>query len=140
MWKCEKCSKEFIKKPSNHFCVKANSVAEYIALQDENLREKLHQIREVILSVSPSVTEKISWHMPTFTLGKNQIGFAVHKNHVGLMMFGYMTDLPQIENLYNYKKSKGAIHLPHDKPLDCDFVKKIATWRLFKNYDQKSSI
>jgi len=69
MWKCPKCGREFKNTEQDHFCVKPNSVDEYIAAQPENVRPLLQSIRETIRAAAPEATEKISWRMPTFWQG-----------------------------------------------------------------------
>ena len=35
MWTCPKCGKQFSKEDQNHFCLKPESIDEYIAAQPE---------------------------------------------------------------------------------------------------------
>jgi len=35
MWKCPKCGREFARQNQDHYCVKPQSIDEYIAAQDE---------------------------------------------------------------------------------------------------------
>lgn len=35
MWKCPKCGREFARRNQDHYCVKPQSIDEYIAAQDE---------------------------------------------------------------------------------------------------------
>lgn len=35
MWKCPKCGREFARQNQGHYCVKPQSIDEYIAAQDE---------------------------------------------------------------------------------------------------------
>ena len=43
MWKCPKCGREFKVKDQSHFCMKPQTIDEYIAAQEESLRPRLQQ-------------------------------------------------------------------------------------------------
>jgi len=66
MWQFSKCEPEFKNSNQDHFCLKPNSIDEYIAAQPDDVRPLLHGIRETIRAAAPEATEKISWQMPTF--------------------------------------------------------------------------
>lgn len=83
MWKCPKCGREFKNKEQDHFCVKPNSIDEYIAAQPEDVQSLMQSIRGTIRAAAPEATEKISWQMPTFWQGENLIHFAAFKNTSG---------------------------------------------------------
>ena len=85
MWQCEKCGREFSKVNQSHFCgEKPASIDDYIAMQPEEHRDLLSEVRRVILDAAPLAEERMSYHMPTFWLGSNLIHFALHKNHLGI--------------------------------------------------------
>jgi len=129
MWKCLRCGREFKNTEQDHFCVKPNSIDEYIAAQPEDVRPLLQNIREAIRAAAPEATEKISWQMPTFWQGEDLIHFVVVKKHIGLYPGGEATsDFP--ERLTGYKTSKGAIQLPLGKPIDYELITDIVRWRL----------
>ncbi|MBP3041496.1 DUF1801 domain-containing protein [Bacillaceae bacterium Marseille-Q3522] len=113
----------------DHFCVKPNSIDEYIAAQPEDVRPLLQSIRETIRAAAPEATEKISWQMPTFWQGENLIHFAAFKKHIGLYLGGEATTV-FTERLAGYKTSKGAIQLPLGKPIDYELITDIVRWRL----------
>ncbi len=129
MWTCPKCGREFKNTEQDHFCVKPNSIDEYIAAQPEEVRPLLQGIRETIRAVAPEATEKISWQMPTFWQGENLIHFAAFKKHVGLYPGGEATT-HFAERLAGYKTSKGAIQLPLGKPIDYELIADIVRWRV----------
>lgn len=72
----------------------------------------LLNVRLAIKQVLPDATEKISWQMPTFWLGRNLIHFAAQKNHLGIYP-GEAAMIHFAPRLTEYKTSKGAIHLPY---------------------------
>ena len=144
MWKCPKCGRDFKNTEQDHFCVKPNSIDEYIAAQQKDVQPLLRSIRETIHAAAPEAIEKISWQMPTFWQGENLIHFAAFKKHIGLYPGGEAT-LKFAERLVGYKTSKGAIQLPLDKPIDYELITDIVRWRLkqvegleWQNFQPKS--
>lgn len=129
MWKCSKCEREFKNTNQDHFCVKPNSIDEYIAAQPDDVRPLLHDIRETIRAAAPEAKEKISWQMPTFWQGENLIHFAVFKKHIGLYP-GVEATSEFKERLAGYKTSKGTIQLPLGKPIDFELITDIVRWRI----------
>ena len=129
MWKCPKCGREFKNMEQDHFCVKPNSIDEYIDAQPEEIRPLLQRIRETIRDAAPKATEKISWQMPTFWQRENLIHFAAFKKHIGLYPGGEATSI-FAERLEGYKTSKGAIQLPLAKPIDYELITDIVRWRV----------
>ncbi len=127
MWICPKCGKTLTREDQQHFCVKPESIDEYIAQQAEFVQPRLQAIRETIRSAIPDAQEKISWSMPTFWKGKNLIHFAAFKKHIGLYPGGEATEA-FADRLTGYDTSKGAIRLPHDKELPLELIRNIAVW------------
>ena len=76
MWKCPKCGRIFKREGQDHYCGRIETVDQYIEEQDENVRPRLNEIRQVIRSAIPEAQEKISWSMPTYWKGQNLIHFA----------------------------------------------------------------
>jgi len=129
MWKCPKCGRELKNMEQDHFCIKPDSIDEYIDSQREDVRPLLQRIRETIRDAAPEAIEKISWHMPTFWQGENLIHFAAFRKHIGLYPGGEATT-EFAERLAAYKTSKGAIQLPLDKPIDYELIADIVKWRV----------
>jgi len=135
MWKCPKCGKEFKNTDQNHFCVKPESIDDYIAGQPEELIPILEKVRETIRKAAPDATEKISWQMPTYWQKENLIHFCAHKNHLGIHP-GLVERIPFQDRLAEYKTSKGAIQFPYNKPIDYDLIADITRWRVSCVEDQ----
>ncbi len=134
MWKCQKCGREFKNKNQNHFCDEhPKTIDEYIAMQPENVRIFLNQIRNTINSVLPDAQERMSWNMPTYWKKHNIIHFASFKNHIGLYP-GPRAIENFADRLIEYKTSKGTVQLPYSKPLPLDLVADIAKW-CYENRD-----
>jgi uncharacterized protein YdhG (YjbR/CyaY superfamily) len=127
MWTCPKCGKELTRKDQQHYCLKPQSIDEYISLQDEGVRPRLETIRKTIRAAVPKAQEKISWSMPTYWKGRNIIHFAASKKHLGLYPGGEATDV-FADRLIGIDTSKGTIRLPYNKPLPRELIAEIAAW------------
>ncbi|MBR2539657.1 MAG: DUF1801 domain-containing protein [Mogibacterium sp.] len=127
MWKCPKCGREFARQNQDHYCVKPQSIDEYIAAQDEGIQPMLMEIRTILKSVLPEAEERISWSMPTYWKGGNIIHFAASKSHLGIYP-GEEAIVAFAEELSEYSVSKGTIRVPYDKPLPTELIEKIARW------------
>ena len=127
MWKCPKCGREFKNREQDHYCIKPESIEQYIEFQEEVAQPYLRAIRDTIHNAIPEAQERISWSMPTFWKKRNLIQFAAFKNHIGLYPGPEAVDAFQ-DRLTGYFTSKGTIRLPYQEPLPLDLVADIATW------------
>jgi len=128
MWKCPKCGREFANANQNHFCGdEIKAIDAYIAEQPEEIRPLLNQVRDTLRAALPDAEERISWRMPTFWKKHNIIHFAGFKNHIGIYP-GAEAIMHFADKLTDYKTSKGAIQLPHNKPLPLELIAEIAKW------------
>lgn len=107
----------------------AASVDEYISRYSGEAKARMIKLRSLILGSNPGITEKISWDMPTFSLGKTLVFFAGAKNHLGfyptpsgIEAFG--------SRLSEYKTSKGGVQFPYNKPMPCDLIREIVMFRI----------
>ena len=126
-WKCPKCGREFSRQDQAHFCDKPKTIDDYILSQDENIRPKLNEVREILRSAIPDAEERISWSMPTYWKGQNLIHFAASKKHIGIYPGGEATTI-FADELTGIDVSKGTIRLPYDKELPAELIAKIAKW------------
>ena len=130
MWKCPKCGRTFKNENQSHYCGKApKTVEEYILAQDEEIRDQLQNVRQVLVSRLPDATEKISWSMPTYWKDHNIIHFAAQKKHIGLYpgpeaVAFFSAKLDQA----GLKYSKGSIQIPYSDRLPLDLIAEIADW------------
>ncbi len=114
-WKCPKCGRTFKKQDQPHYCGKPETVEEYIEAQEETVRPRLREIRDILRKALPEAEECISWSMPTYRKGRNIIHFAAAKKHIGIYPGGEATTV-FAEELAGMDVSKGTIRLPHDAP------------------------
>ena len=128
MWTCPKCGREFKNRNQDHYCGKApETIDEYIAGQPEPCQPYLREVREALHAALPEAEEKISWSMPTYRKKRNIISFACFQKHIGLYPGPEAVEM-FYEQLRDYRTSKGAVHLPYDKPLPVELIKAIAKW------------
>lgn len=127
MWKCPKCGREFKNREQDHYCIKPESIDQYIEFQDEAVRPYLQAVRGAIHNAIPEAQEKISWSIPTFWKKRNLLQFAAFKNHIGLYPGPEAVEAFQ-ERLTPYFTSKGAIRLPYQDPLPLELIGNIAKW------------
>lgn len=110
-----------------------NEVDMYIDQFSENVREKLIEMRKIILENAPEATESFAYGMPAYKLnGRPLVYFAGFKNHIGF----YATPSGHEEfkdELAGYKQGKGSVQFPIGNPLPLDLVKRIVLYRIKEN-------
>ena len=127
MWKCPKCGREFSRQGQDHYCMKPQTIDEYIAMQDEAVQPRLREVRGIIHSAIPEAEERISWSMPTFWKGRNLSHFAASKKHLGLYPGDEATRV-FAEALKDIDVSKGTIRIPWNRALPETLIREIARW------------
>jgi uncharacterized protein YdhG (YjbR/CyaY superfamily) len=121
---------------------KWKTVEEYIQASPKSVQVKLREIRKIIRSAVtrsvipggvPKMEEKITYGMPGYKLnGKPLVYFADWENHIGF----YATPSANIrfrKELSKYKKGRGSIQFPLDKPLPVSLIRKIVKFRAQEN-------
>jgi len=104
----------------------------YFADFNQEIIEKLEQIRNEIKNEILEVEECIKYAIPTFTFNnQNLIHFAAYKNHIGIYP-GSEAIVAFEKELKNYKTSKGAIQIPFPSELPFELIKKIANFNKSK--------
>ncbi|MBS4199181.1 DUF1801 domain-containing protein [Bacillus sp. FJAT-49732] len=109
-----------------------NTIDEYILQFPLETQEILNKIRNVIKEVAPEAEEKISYQMPAFSLHGNLVYFGAWKNHIGF----YPTSSginAFINEISEYKGTKGSIHFPLKKPIPYELISKIVKFRVAEN-------
>ncbi|MBP1767704.1 MAG: hypothetical protein H6P98_1819 [Candidatus Aminicenantes bacterium] len=111
---------------------KYKSVDEYIASFPEDTQVILKTLRRVIKGAAPQAEEAISYGIPTFKLKGNLVHFAAFKNHIGF--YPASSGIVAFKKeLFRYKRSKGTVQFPIDKPIPFNLVKKIVRYRVKEN-------
>ncbi|WP_336690306.1 MULTISPECIES: iron chaperone [unclassified Chryseobacterium] len=115
------------------------NIDEYIALFPE-IRDKLENLRKLILSQSFEIEEYIGYQMPAFRY-KNRpvVYFAGYKKHIGF--YPGAEGIKRFESEFKengYKFSKGAVQFPLNDNLPENLIKKIVQFRLEEINHKKS--
>ena len=106
------------------------TIDEYISTFPGEIQAILEKVRQAIHKAAPEATEIISYGIPAFNLnGKHLVFFAGWKHHISLYPIPAGDEAFQQE-LSHYKRAKGTIQFPFDKPIPYDFVGKIVTFRM----------
>ena len=106
-------------------------VAAYYNAQPSPHRETLVKMRERILAVLPTASERIKYQMPTFVYeGRDVCGLMAHKNHIGYYPYSgsVLSQFPDLVDKYG--GTKGALQMPVDKPLPKAVVRALLKARL----------
>ena len=132
MWTCPKCHRDFKNTEQSHYCGKPENVDDYLATQTTEVQNILTELRGVIKTVSPEITETIKWGMPYFVVDKADLcGFAAQKKHISFFP-GEQVVAEFASALAAYHATKGTVHLPYDRPLDGELIVTMLQWKLAK--------
>ncbi len=109
-----------------------NTIDEYISAFPEEIQKELLKIREVIKEVAPNAEEKISYQMPAFFQKGALVYFAAFKNHIGFFPTSNGVQA-FLDELSEYKTSKGTIQFPYEKPIPYELISRIVKYRVTEN-------
>lgn len=116
----------------------AANVEEYLQQFEGVCRDRLSQVRQIILKEAPDAVESISYGMPAYkTFGKPLVYFAGYAKHIGL----YATPSGHAAfeaELASYKQGKGSVQFPHNQPLPEDLIRRIVAFRTQENIDRNT--
>ncbi len=104
------------------------TVDDYIAAYPAEVQSILQTLRAMIRDAAPEATEKISYNMPTFSLGRVIVHVGAFKTHIGL--FPPVRD-PDLEKLtVDYRGEKGNLRFPLDRPIPYALIGQIVSARI----------
>ena len=110
------------------------SVEDYFNSYPINTKKALLEMKEWILKVVPNAVELFNYNIPSYTLiegGKReeQIMIAGYKNAVGF--YPHPTTIEKFDlELSSFKKGKGSVQFPLDKPLPIELILEMVKYRL----------
>lgn len=114
------------------------TIDEYIATFPADVQQRLRAMRETIARHAPGATEAIAYGVPTFRLNGNLVHFAAFKRHIGF--YPGPSGIAKCEGrLTTYKRAKGSVQFPLEKPLPLDIVAQIVKFRVTENMRKKKS-
>ncbi|WP_205860658.1 iron chaperone [Phycicoccus sp. HDW14] len=108
----------------------ADTVDEYLAQFDGEVRARLETMRDVVRAAAPEAVESMAYGMPAYKLDKKPlVYFAGFDKHVGF----YATPNGHeafAEDFARYKQGKGSVQFPHSEPLPTDLVRRVVEFRI----------
>lgn len=113
--------------------IQYNSVEEYVNDKPEQTKTALLELKSLIMKIEPNAPELLNYNIPAFALVENgkreqQIMIAGYKNHVGL--YPHPTTMEMFESeLTEYKRGKGSVQFPLDKPLPKELIIRMIKYR-----------
>ncbi len=108
------------------------TIDEYISQCPEEVQPILAKIRAVIRKAAPEAVERISYQMPSFYLKGNLVWFGAYRPYIGFYPTGSGTEAFEKE-LSVYKRAKGSVQFPLDKPIPYELIGKIVRFRVAEN-------
>lgn len=108
---------------------KFETIKDYIASFPDDIQAILLKTHEAIKKAAPQAEERMSWQMPTYHFHENLVHFAAQKNHLGF--YPSPEGIEAFSNqLENYKKTKGGVQFPYNKPVPYALIEEITRFRL----------
>ena len=110
------------------------TVEDYFNGQPERTKKALLEIRDCILKIEPRATELFNYNIPAYSLvqgGKReqQIMIAGYKKHVAL--YPHPTTMEKFDSeLSEFKRGKGSVQFPLDKPLPKNLIERMIKYRM----------
>lgn len=109
------------------------TIDDYIAHQPKEVQKVMQQLHTAILEVAPDAIEVLNYKIPSFTLvpgGKRdqQIMMAGYAKFVGFYPFPTTMEA-FADELSDYKKGKGSVQFPLNKPLPIELIKRMVAYR-----------
>lgn len=107
-----------------------DNIDDYIGKYPAEVQEILREVRVSIKSVAPETVEAIAYGIPTFKYkDKNLVHFGGFKKHVGF--YPVPSGMVAFEKeLRDYKKAKGSVQFPLNKPIPHELIKEITKFRI----------
>lgn len=111
---------------------RVNVVDDYMDRFPEPVERLLRKMRRTIKKAAPQAKEAMSYGIPTFILNGNLVWFAAHKKHIGFYPGAAAIAAFETE-LSAFKRAKGSVQFPFDKPLPLVLVRRVVRFRVKQN-------
>jgi uncharacterized protein YdhG (YjbR/CyaY superfamily) len=103
-----------------------------LAAAPADRRAVLDQLRAAMRAAAPEAEETVGYGMPAFARHGTLVSFASMKTDIGFHPTGGGIAAFQ-EELAAYAGTKGAVHVPRDRPLPVDLIQRIVRFRVEDN-------
>jgi uncharacterized protein YdhG (YjbR/CyaY superfamily) len=116
-------------KPSRHA---PEEIDAYLAELPDEVRSSLERMRGIIREVAPESTERVSYGIPIFRLGKDLVGLSAQKDHCSLHSMSPVLMKTMAEELKGegVRVSGATVHFTPEDPLPRDLVERIVRARI----------
>ncbi len=116
----------------------AQTIDNYITEFPPETQKVLQDLRALVKAVAPDATETISYAMPTFDLnGRHLVFFAAFRKHIGF--YPLPEGITQFDDeLKPYKRGKGSVQFPLDRPMPWNLIRRIVEFRVQENQSKHS--
>jgi uncharacterized protein YdhG (YjbR/CyaY superfamily) len=116
-------------KPSRHAPEEINA---YLADLPDEVRSSLERVRGIVRAVAPECTERVSYGIPIFRLGKYLVGLSAQKDHCSLHSMSPQLMKAMAEELKGegVKVSGATVHFTPKDPLPRELVERIVRERI----------
>jgi uncharacterized protein YdhG (YjbR/CyaY superfamily) len=105
----------------------------YLAALPDDVRTSLERVRTIIRATAPVCTERVSYKIPIFRLGKDLVGISAQKNQCALHTMSPALTAAMADDLEGVKVSGATIHFTPDNPLPQALIEKIVRARMTEN-------
>ena len=111
-------------------------VDKYLQAFEPRVQQILIELRRIILSQAPDVTESMAYGMPAYKLnGKPLVYFAAYKSHIGF----YATPTGHThfkDELSKYKQGKGSVQFPLNTEIPFELIARMVAFRITENLNR----
>lgn len=112
--------------------VKYATVDAYLASFPEATQRLLTSLRATIKRAAPQAEEAVSYGLAGYKHHGPLVYFGGFKNHIGF--YGASGNLAEFDDeLTGYKRSKGTVQFPLDKPLPLKLIERMVQYRVKEN-------
>ena len=112
-----------------------SEVNDFLAKYPAPTRQRLEQIRHIIKSESPQLTEGLKWGKLAYSNEVIMVMVDAYTNYISLHVT--KTTIASLKDeLTSYKTTAGSVQFPNDKPIPDDIVKKVLRYRI-DEYEKK---
>ena len=109
-------------------------VNSYIASFSPEVQSRIQSLRKTIKTAAPKAEELISYGMVGYKYLGMLVYFAGWQSHIGFYPAGRLEAFTK--ELSDYKRSKGTIQFPFDKPMPLGLINKIVKYRVKENEEK----
>lgn len=107
------------------------TVDEYLDKLPKDQRAVLENLRQIIKTLSPEITELISYGIPSFKYkGRQFVAFAAYPSHINFLIMSYPIMAAFKAELKRFETDKATIRFTFDKPMPVTLVRKLVKARI----------